>query len=73
MSRLKLKDTLIFGKYKGKSIKEVLDIDPQYLVWMHEVTEHKLTTKTYNEAQLCSRDSWEEEYGGFEIYWHWND
>lgn len=73
MGRLKLKDTLTFGKYKGWTIKGVLDVDAQYLVWLHEDTEHKLTTKIYNEAQLGSRDSWEEEYGGFENYWYWKD
>ena len=72
MSRLKLKDKLTFGKHKGKTIKEILDIDPQYLVWLHQETEHKLQSKIYNKAQLDSRDSWEE-HGCFEMFWHWND
>ena len=24
-----------FGKYKGESIADILEIDPQYLVWLH--------------------------------------
>lgn len=50
--RLKLKDKLTFGKYKGKTIQDILYDDPQYLVWLHQNTEHKLQSKTYNEAQL---------------------
>ena len=69
MSRLKLKDTLTFGKYKGKAIEDVLDTDPQYLVWLNENTEHKLTTKIYNEAKLYSRDSWEDyDEGDYEAW-----
>ena len=73
MNRLKLKDILAFGKHKGKTIKEILDIDAQYLVWLHQETEHQLQSNIYNKAQLGSRDSWEEEYGGFEMFWHWKD
>mgnify|MGYP001172853709 CR=1 FL=1 len=31
---------LAFGKYKGETIQDVLDNDPQYLVWLHENSEH---------------------------------
>ncbi len=31
---------LTFGKYRGETIREVLDNDPQYLVWLHENSEH---------------------------------
>ena len=33
------KAVLVFGKYKGESIQDVLDNDPQYLVWLHENNE----------------------------------
>jgi hypothetical protein len=26
-------DTLNFGKYNGRKIKDILDFDPEYLVW----------------------------------------
>lgn len=27
---------LTFGKYKGKSVREVMDINPSYLIWAHD-------------------------------------
>lgn len=67
---LRLKDKLTFGKHKGKTIKEVLDNDPQYLVWLHEKTKHKLQRVIYNEAELSYRDIDEAEYTVFgDEYW----
>jgi uncharacterized protein (DUF3820 family) len=33
-----LTDTLTFGKYAhtGKTIKEIIDTDPEYLLWLYE-------------------------------------
>ena len=31
-----LETVLDFGKYKGKTLEEVADIDPSYICWLHE-------------------------------------
>lgn len=30
---------LTFGKYKGESIADIIECDPQYLVWLHNNSE----------------------------------
>ena len=30
------KMVMLFGKYKGETVQDILDNDPQYLVWLHE-------------------------------------
>lgn len=27
---------LTFGKYKGESIADLMEVNPQYLIWLHE-------------------------------------
>jgi uncharacterized protein (DUF3820 family) len=39
---LKLNSKLPFGKYKGKTVKEIITIDGQYLVWLH-YSKYKIT------------------------------
>ncbi len=31
------KDTVTFGQYKDRTLEEILDLDPQYLVWLDDV------------------------------------
>lgn len=31
---------LTFGKYKGESIEDILETDPQYLIWLHNNSEY---------------------------------
>ena len=31
-----LADILRFGKYRGKTVKEVIDLNPGYILWMHD-------------------------------------
>lgn len=31
-----LADILKFGKYRGKTVAEVIDLDPSYILWMHD-------------------------------------
>lgn len=40
-TELKLADTLSFGKYKGRTIENVLSSDGAYLVWLREVKKEK--------------------------------
>ena len=32
--KLKLQDIFTFGKYKGKTVAEIYEIDKQYLIWV---------------------------------------
>lgn len=32
---MKLTDVVTFGKYKGKTWREIYDIQPSYLIWIH--------------------------------------
>lgn len=41
--KLSFKDKLTFGQYLGKSVKEVLELDPAYLYWIHLNTSYRLT------------------------------
>ena len=44
------KYVLKFGKYKMYSIEEILQVDPQYLVWLADNTAFDLDHKLYDEA-----------------------
>ena len=35
MAYLSMKSKLNTQKYKGKTVKEVADIEPMYLIWLH--------------------------------------
>ena len=36
-TQIKSKDYVLnFGKYKGNSIDDIMEIDPKYLMWLHE-------------------------------------
>lgn len=41
--RLGIDSVLEFGKYKGKSVKEILEVSPGYVKWIKEKRIHKLT------------------------------
>lgn len=38
-----------FGKYKGESIADVMEMDPNYLLWAHENTDFELHADLYDE------------------------
>lgn len=46
------KDTkLKFGKYKGRTVREVMDFNPEYLVWAHKtISWFKLDKATFDFA-----------------------
>ena len=48
--KLTKKSVLEFGKYKGYKIKTVLERDPQYVVWLIEHTQTKVTGKVRAQA-----------------------
>ena len=42
---------LEFGKYKGKSIKQVMEVNPQYLKWADDnIPSFNLSKKLYQET-----------------------
>lgn len=40
-----------FGRYKAETIQDILDNDPQYLVWLHENTDFELGHELLEEAE----------------------
>ena len=54
-----LETVLDFGKYKGKTLDEVADIDPSYICWLHENVKTVRIPKWLVEA--CERDVREED------------
>lgn len=42
-----LDEKITFGKYNDKTIEDVLKIDKQYIVWMHNNTNHKLGKRLF--------------------------
>lgn len=72
----KLKDLIFFGKYKGRTIELVLELDPDYLIWAHTTIEwFKLEDKIYKDALVQSTarlgrhiryaNYWDDDYTGY--------
>ena len=53
--RLGLDSVLEFGKYKGKSVKEVLEINPAYVKWIKEKGIHKCRPELNEELKRDRR------------------
>lgn len=66
---LGMRSTLTFGKYKGKSIKEVVDSDPGYIKWCRE--EGIFNLNSYTSRVLNSQEGLfcEEEYDYWDPMW----
>lgn len=41
-----------FGRYKGMMAKELCNIDPDYLIWLHEKTSHIIAHSLLREAYI---------------------
>ncbi len=53
----KPKDTITFGKYKGKTFDEIADIDPDYILWLDEkVKDVKLPKKWIKAVEMDVRE-----------------
>lgn len=49
---------LTFGKYKGESIADILEVNPQYLCWLHETCdEFELDHKLLEEAETYKQNN----------------
>ena len=48
---------LWFGKYKGRTVATIADIDPSYLIWAHDNVEgFKLPMDRYEELSMFVED-----------------
>lgn len=45
-------DVLSFGRYCGKSVEDILDDNPGYLVWLQDENICEVDEEIYQEAQL---------------------
>jgi uncharacterized protein (DUF3820 family) len=56
-----LKTKMWFGKYKGQTIEQVLDMAPGYLLWAHRSTDvFRMTDELLDRAELLNDEdeSW---------------
>jgi len=60
MKKFGLNDKLTFGKYRGKTIQEVIAINSRYMEWVEENVEWLVlgedVTKALNEREDCVLD-----------------
>jgi len=68
MAEYKLEDEITFGQYSKKkgyhknlTIQEVIDLDPEYLVWMCDNNEHFELHHRAMEALLDATMIWDED------------
>jgi hypothetical protein len=45
-----------FGKFKGKTIEEVIEIEPLYIVWLHGKNLIEIDDETLRKAKNAQRD-----------------
>ena len=62
-----LNDFLCFGKYKGKSIKDVAGYDPQYIIWIADNTNQVLPQDIIEQCRQ-NNQSYEDEKE-CDMYW----
>jgi uncharacterized protein (DUF3820 family) len=54
---------LTFGKYKGESIDEMMEVNPQYLVWLHNNSDFfELSSELLDEAEEKHTTTTDESY-----------
>lgn len=47
------KHVMRFGKYKDLAIDEIMEVDPKYLLWLHDNTDFELHADLYDEIHDC--------------------
>lgn len=61
----KLDQTLTFGKYKGETVRYVLDEDPSYLLWVAQETNIDIHVMIIDLAQEAhNKDTYGEGWSG---------
>lgn len=66
--RLGMRSVLIFGKYKGTTIKEIIADDPTYIRWCIEHSIFTLNSYARNTLN-CSDEYYPEEEFGWDPLW----
>lgn len=49
---------ITFGKFKGKTIEEVIEIEPSYIVWLHSKNLITVDEKTLHRAKVAKREDY---------------
>jgi hypothetical protein len=49
---------ITFGKFKGKTIKEVIEIEPSYITWAHSKNLISVDEKTLSKAKVAEREDY---------------
>jgi hypothetical protein len=63
--------TLCFGKYKGHTVEEIAEADPEYLIWLRdnvEVAKTLISQKLYEECQYDVEDREREVWGEWDPF-----
>jgi hypothetical protein len=47
-----------FGKFKGKTIEEVIEIEPSYIVWLHGKNLIEIDDETLRKARRRQREDY---------------
>ena len=51
MKKLKHKSVISFGKHKGKTVEQILEENPTYMVWVMNNTDKKLSKKLRDDIE----------------------
>lgn len=65
----KPEDIITFGKYKGKSFNEIAEIEPSYILWLHENVDSIKFSKKW--LDLVEWDAREQEEALFDAWSEW--
>jgi hypothetical protein len=49
---------ITFGKFKGKTIEEVIEIEPSYIVWLHGKKLIEIDDETLRKAKNAQREDY---------------
>jgi hypothetical protein len=49
---------ITFGKFKGKTIEEVLEIEPSYITWAHSKNLINVDENTLRRAKVAEREDY---------------
>jgi len=61
MEKVGFNHVMTFGKYKGKSIAEILDVNPSYIIWLSDNNVLNISDKVLGMAyELQNECDWED-------------
>jgi uncharacterized protein (DUF3820 family) len=65
MKKVGFGHVMTFGKYKGKSIAEILDVNPSYIIWLYDNNVLSIDDKVLGMAYELQNE--------YDCYADWND